>query len=113
MPLEALPPKDLGCHRTGFEKKCRDLVSDGLCNRWRHELVIVEGKQTTWFDCVDNWSSHYSREAGMQVHGLYAIIESARNEILALAGHKNGHPDALPLGTPLNGAALKQITSKE
>lgn len=35
-----LPPKERGCHRTGFERKCRELVAEGLCQRW----VCVRGQ---------------------------------------------------------------------
>jgi hypothetical protein len=30
-----LPPTDKLCHHTGFKTKCRALVSDGRCDRWR------------------------------------------------------------------------------
>ena len=79
-----LPPLELGCHRTGFEKKCRDLVSCGLCNRWigMTGMDANTGQSVKPFDCVDNWhiallleNSKLQRETG-------AAVESFRNEMV-------------------------------
>jgi hypothetical protein len=52
-----LPDSKRGCHRTGFTRKCRDLLVSEECNRW----IMIEGtnpangQPLSQWDCVDNW----------------------------------------------------------
>jgi hypothetical protein len=108
----SIPPKGIGCHRTGFTLNCRDLVVDGRCERWRHETVMVDGKMMAAFDCVDHWHAQHTRETVMQVNGLARDIESLRNELMALAGHPNGHPAAVAVGAPFGVARLEAADQK-
>lgn len=79
-----LPGKDIGCHRTGFEKKCRELVCDGICNRW----IMVQGahpqtgEQLNLYDCVDNWMPVLMLENSQQQRQTAAAVESFRNEMV-------------------------------
>lgn len=79
-----LPDKDLGCHRTGFEKKCRELVCGGICNRW----IQISGENPNTgeaihhYDCVDNWMPLLTIENTQQARQMGAAIESFRNEML-------------------------------
>lgn len=79
-----LPDKDIGCHRCGFEKKCRQLVVDGLCNRWIEVAGMNPntGEEIKHYDCVDNWGPMLTLENSQQVRQLGAAVESLRNEML-------------------------------
>lgn len=77
-----LPDKDIGCHRTGFVRKCRDLVTQGICNRWKHvplQNPTADAAQLQ-YDCIDNWMFT------LQLHQLKlqcetgAALDSLRNE---------------------------------
>lgn len=79
-----LPGKDIGCHHTGFEKKCRELVCNGVCNRW----IQVSGKNpntgedVNHYDCVDNWMPMLTIQTAQQMRQAGAAIESFRNEMV-------------------------------
>ena len=51
-----LPDKDKLCHHTAFEKKCRELVCSGTCNRWRSlpGADPFTGKERQAWGCVDD-----------------------------------------------------------
>lgn len=90
--MDLLPPKDLMCHRTGFEKSCRLLVAEGKCNRWK----TLEGVDPETLapmvrsDCVDNWSITLLIDlAGKLVKGtsgVQAATESFRNAMMVANG---------------------------
>lgn len=98
-----LPPKELGCHRTEFKRKCFDLVTKGLCNRWRHERVqnLSTAQIEDRYDCIDNWAAQYAKDTGQLANQLGMAMESLRNELMAVVGYPGGHPEALPPGTPI------------
>ena len=55
------------CHRTGFTKKCRQLVSTGKCERWKI-LPVEEGdRRYNKGDCIDDWAFYfgYANERGL------------------------------------------------
>jgi len=81
-----LPDEKLGCHRTGFAKKCRKLVTSGVCNRWVHVTGAdpVTGEALNKFNCIDNWEFTFMLELGRQQHGVSASLNSFRNEVVAL-----------------------------
>lgn len=99
--LSPIPPEKRGCHRTGFEKTCRTLVVDGVCNRWIPESGQINGVDVIAYDCADNWQLQYLKDNAQAQNGTGAAIESFRNEIMAANGFPNGHPAALPVGAPL------------
>lgn len=76
-----LPDEKVGCHHTGFEKKCRQLVCDGVCNRW---IQIIgtnpnTGEPVNQFDCVDNWTPMLLIENSQLQRQTGAAVESFRN----------------------------------
>ena len=83
-----LPPKDVGCHHTGFQKKCLALVSSSKCNRWRtlEGSNPQTGESFTGSDCIDNWlltgMLDVSRKVAAGTTGIQAAQESFRNEVV-------------------------------
>ena len=82
-----LPDKALGCHRTGFGKKCRALVTSGSCNRWERNPGITgkhpnTGEELPKYDCKDNWQYTATLVGNAQMHQLGGAIESFRNEMV-------------------------------
>ena len=78
-----LPPKELGCHRTGFARTCRELVSTGACNRWTAETVTDQtGRVHVRHDCLDNWQVQYLKDNARHQDALGAAVESFRNEMV-------------------------------
>jgi len=79
-----LPDKKLGCHRTGFARKCHALVTSGQCNRW----LAIRGKNPNTgedvdrHDCIDNWTPMLLIENSQQQRQTAAAIESFRNEMV-------------------------------
>lgn len=57
-PMEDMPKPGIGCHHTGFEKDCFDLVTKGRCKRWK--VVPLEDEKTGAFiknygACIDDF----------------------------------------------------------
>lgn len=79
-----LPDKEIGCHRTGFEKKCRHLVAEGICNRWMHIIGMDPntGTNIDMYDCMDNWLPKLLIENSQQQRQTAAAVESFRNEMV-------------------------------
>jgi hypothetical protein len=92
-----LPNEKIGCHRTGFVKKCRKLVVAGHCERW----VQVQGKnantgeEISSFNCIDNWSFLLSLEQAKLQHQTGAAIESFRNEMVRANAEAISHNGAV------------------
>jgi hypothetical protein len=82
--LSNLPDPKVGCHHTGFTKKCHALVTKGLCRRW----VQIQGnhpqtgERVSYFDCIDNWSPLLLLEVAQQCRQGGAATESFRNEFV-------------------------------
>jgi hypothetical protein len=78
-----LPDKDIGCHRTGFEKSCRDLVAAGRCRRW----VLIQGahpqtdEPVNRYDCIDNWIPLLLMDVGRNVSQGVAGTDKVANEV--------------------------------
>jgi hypothetical protein len=109
-----IPPKDLGCHRTGFAQTCCELVASGRCDRWRSRQVQHGLENFTAFDCVDNWAAQFGENTAVQVNQLGAAVESFRNEVLRFLGYPEGVPQGLPPARgQVNGHALAQIEKGE
>lgn len=83
------PDKESMCHRTGFEKSCRELVSSGACKRWR----IVEGEHPQTkavlrkWDCIDNHLLVLQLDQTKKLLEMGAAIESFRNEVVDANNH--------------------------
>lgn len=92
-----LPDKEIGCHRTGFSRKCRDLVASGECARF----IQIQGNNpntgepTNKWDCIDNWTPLLLIENSQMQRQTGAAVESFRNEVVEF----NRKPLALFGGT--------------
>jgi len=79
-----LPNKDRMCHLTGFCLSCRDLVTEGKCERW----VNVQGQNPQTgeiinrFGCIDDWQTTLMIENSKLLRETGAAIESFRNEMV-------------------------------
>lgn len=95
--MDHLPAKDVMCHRTDFEKSCRQLVCDGACKRWK--MVLGEsrttGAPTEQWDCIDNHAHTLLLNIIAAAQGGQAATESFRNEVIGRAPRKaNDTPPA-------------------
>lgn len=83
-----LPDKEIGCHRTGFTRKCRELVTSGECKRFIQVdgRNPMSGEHVSRWDCVDNWMPLLMIDNTQQVRQTAAAIESFRNEMVHLNG---------------------------
>lgn len=83
-----LPDKNLGCHHTGFTRKCRELVAIGECGRWMqiqgHNPNT--GEPVSRYDCIDNWTPLLLIENSQQQRQTGAAVESFRNEMVKANG---------------------------
>lgn len=79
-----LPNKDIGCHHTGFEKSCRELVASGRCNRWvqLQGLDRNTGQPFNEWNCTDNWSVRLQVEGNQMTREAGAATETLRNEVI-------------------------------
>lgn len=79
---DALPSKDVYCHRTGFRKRCYDMVTKCKCQLW----VGIDGahpgtgEKIVGYGCADQLRTLLIMENTQQVHQLGAAVESLRNE---------------------------------
>lgn len=83
-----LPDKDIGCHRTGFARKCRELVVSGECNRYIqiNGTNPNTGEPASKWDCIDNWQPMLLIENSQQQRQTAAAVESFRNEMVLMNG---------------------------
>jgi hypothetical protein len=91
--MDAIPPKELMCHRTGFAKHCKKLVTDGACCRW----VMCEGKHPVTgevfasYNCIDNWNFVLQLDMLKKMQngfdGNQRATENFRNEMVRLNNH--------------------------
>ena len=81
-----LPDKDIGCHRTNFEQKCFDLVTEGVCNRWigLQGLDPQTGAMIDTYNCIDNTIPFLLLEIGRQSRQTGAAVESFRNQMVLM-----------------------------
>ncbi|RAI34513.1 hypothetical protein [Rhodoplanes serenus] len=95
-----LPNKDVGCHHTGFARKCRDLVSSGECTRW----MLIQGtspnngQPVNRHDCVDNWTPLLLIEAALQARQSGASADKVANEVRRFHNSMREMNGAPPLG---------------
>jgi hypothetical protein len=107
-----LPDPKVGCHKTGFTKKCRKLVSDGICDRWMHIIGMNPntGVQVDQYRCIDDWvplllieNSKLQRETGAAVESFRNLIarqnEESYKQITDTGNDYNIHR-ALPVRSP-------------
>lgn len=76
-----LPKDDVWCHRCDFEKKCRDLVSSGKCQRWKHvpgDSPYRFDKKTSDWGCLDDMIWWVVGDAARQADAGHAAITDTR-----------------------------------
>lgn len=80
----SLPDPQVGCHRTGFAKKCRTLVTKGICKRWYHIIGTDAntGAHVDQFDCIDNFTPKLLIENSQLQRQTGAAVESFRNVVV-------------------------------
>lgn len=90
--MDFLPEADRGCHRTAFEKNCRDLVVSGRCKRWMQvpQEDRKTGQPVDVYNCADDWMPLLQYEVARRIHQLDASVESARNENVRNTGAMAG-----------------------
>jgi len=81
-----IPEKDVGCHRTGFAKTCRECVIDHKCQLW---VQIIgsnpnTGEALNRWACADSWMPLLTIENSQQQRQTGAAVESFRNEMVRL-----------------------------
>ena len=79
-----MPKDSRWCHHTGFEKKCRDLVSSGKCERWR-DLPGADpftGQARAAWGCTDDLVLMLQGEAMRQADGAHAAVTDFREMVL-------------------------------
>ncbi len=78
-----LPNKGVMCHKTGFSKSCRELVTDEACNRW----MQIQGNHPNTGEplnksmCTDDWIPILLMENSQMQRQTGAAVESFRNEM--------------------------------
>ena len=70
------------CHRTGFAKSCREIVTEGQCRLW---MQIVghnpnTGEQMNQWGCADEFLPLLLIENSQMQRQTGAAVESLRNE---------------------------------
>lgn len=103
-----LPDDKVGCHHTGFAKKCRALVTSGKCNRWV-QIIGTDantGQPVNESRCVDNWTHTLMIENSQMQRQTGAAVESLRNLIVGPA--ERTPPDFKQIdGTPADQPKLE------
>ena len=78
-----LPDKEVMCHKTGFEKSCKSLVVDGVCNRW----MQIQGNNPNTGEplnqskCIDDWTPYLLMENSKMQRQTGAAVESLINNV--------------------------------
>lgn len=81
-----LPEKDIGCHRTGFQKTCRACVVEHSCQLW----IQIMGHNPNTGEAMNKWACSDSIghllmiENSQMQRQTAAAVESFRNEMVML-----------------------------
>jgi hypothetical protein len=80
-----IPPSEKKCHHTAFEKSCRSLVANGICDRWKNlpgpTPFKMDAKPSEW-GCVDDMVWYVAGEAAVQGHGGHQAITQFREMVI-------------------------------
>lgn len=81
-----IPDKDIGCHRTGFAKTCRECVIDHKCQLWVQVMGNNPntGEAINRWACADSWLPVLMIENSQMQRQTGAAVESFRNEMVRL-----------------------------
>lgn len=81
---EPFPDERVMCHRTGFEKSCRDMVVNKRCPLWMQIAGANPntGEPINGYGCADAITPLLIIENSQQQRQTGAAIESFRNEMV-------------------------------
>lgn len=84
--MNNLPPKEVGCHRTGFAKSCRECVIEHNCPLWMQVMGTNPntGEPMNHFGCADAFLPALMIENSQMQRQTGAAVESFRNEMVAI-----------------------------
>jgi hypothetical protein len=84
--VTVLPEKDIGCHRTGFAKSCRECVVEHNCRLWVRVSGVNPntGEPMDKYECSDALMPFLTIENSQQQRQTGAAVESFRNEMVAM-----------------------------
>lgn len=82
-----LPDEKVKCHRTAFEKSCRDMVVNCHCQLWVHISGFNRntGQQMDHYACVDRVKVDLTIENTQAQQSTAKAVESTRNEFVRSA----------------------------
>ena len=82
--FNAIPDKDVMCHRTGFAKSCRECVVDHKCRLWQHVTGAhpQTGQPVDQYGCADEFHNLLLIENSQMQRQTGAAVESFRNEMV-------------------------------
>lgn len=101
-----LPKPEKLCHHTGFEKKCRELVTSGKCERWKclPGADPFTGNARTAWGCTDDLVLFLQGEVLRQTDGAHTAITDFREMVT--------NPDYRARRLKQDAEKLKQIEAK-
>lgn len=78
-----LPDKAIGCHRTGFQKSCRECVTEHNCRLWQN--IVGKNPQgdesfNVW-GCADEFRNKLLIEISQMERQTGASVDKAATEI--------------------------------
>lgn len=80
------PDEKRCCHRTGFEKSCRELVDSDKCQRWENILITnlqTEGTINRW-GCSDDHERFLMMGMEAKLIAIQKAVESRGNETIKI-----------------------------
>ncbi len=83
--MDFLPDEKTKCHRTGFEKRCRDMVVDCGCRLW----VRVTGTDPQTGQPVDHWGCADAWAPRLQIDNTITVAREARQTAAAVESLRN------------------------
>jgi hypothetical protein len=86
-----LPDKKVWCHKTGFEKKCFDMVTKKGCELWGYKVGLDRntGQHEQVWGCTEKFAFGLQIELIQQMRELGAAMEGMRNETARAADTTN------------------------
>lgn len=79
-----LPAKEVMCHRTGFARSCRDLVTSGACRRWQHvpyETPPTSVARPAPWACVDDHLFYMTLVHGKLIAETTASVDKVATQV--------------------------------
>jgi hypothetical protein len=82
--MDGLPNKEVMCHHTAFQKRCRDMVVECNCRKWVNIQGVhpQTGEAVNRWDCADHWIPVLMIENSKMQRETGAAVESFRNEMV-------------------------------